>query len=184
MLTVFLYCKGLVASVGVSSFVLALHERLKRPRGRLTTAPQGIPNLMLRSPNMAPWVLAGLPIPQHLLEAHVLTEVGERDEVLPRALKWAAELIECSPRAVQVTKQQINLFKEGKGVEEVVMESSELDGDVNEGPDFAEGLRAFAEVRRSGFPSLPVARFFLANFPWLQRRTPVWTNPPKRTSKL
>jgi len=41
----------------------------------------GIPNLMLRSPAMAPYLLAGLPIPQALLNAHVLTEVVPRDQV-------------------------------------------------------------------------------------------------------
>ncbi|KAL8283157.1 hypothetical protein RQP46_005935 [Phenoliferia psychrophenolica] len=121
----------------------------------------GIPNLMLRSPAMSPWLLAGLPIPQHLLKAHVFTEVVASAAVMPAALKWAKLLIECSPDAVQTTKGQINLFKAGKGVNEVVLESAVLDSATYSGDNLLEGLRAFGE-----------------------KRAPAWSNPPAPKAKL
>jgi hypothetical protein len=109
----------------------------------------GIPNLVRRSPAMGPYLLAGLPIPQRLLEQHVFTTVVQKHKVLPTALEWAARIVACSPDAVWVTKEQINLVKDGKGINEIVRESmnSELAAAMYDGENLKEGLRSFVEVR-------------------------------------
>lgn len=131
---------------------------------------------------MAPWILAGLPIPQHLLEAHVYTEVVEPSQVMPAALRWAKSLIECSPDAVQITKGQISLWREGKGVEAVVTESMDRHSATYAGPNVLEGLKAFGEVRCL-LESEPTRDHSPSSFFRVQRRSPVWTNP-SRSSKL
>lgn len=57
----------------------------------------GIPNLLFRSPQLVPYLLTGNPMPQHILEANVFTEVVPPEQVLTTALKWAAQVVECSP---------------------------------------------------------------------------------------
>ncbi|KAK4699190.1 hypothetical protein P7C70_g7072, partial [Phenoliferia sp. Uapishka_3] len=130
-------------------------------RRGLVASVGGIPNLMNRSPVMAAYLLAGLPIPQHFLEAHVLTEVCESSQVMPTALKWAKALVECSPDAVRITKAQINKWRGGKGVHEVVRESTEEDGHLYAGENVLEGLKAFGE-----------------------RRLPKWADPERPKAKL
>lgn len=99
---------------------------------------------------MAPWLLAGLPIPQRLLEQHLITEFVPAADVLPAALAWAARIVECSPDAVWVTKTQINMLKNGMGIDEIVLKSvvAPESTAMYEGENLEEGLRSFVEVRQ------------------------------------
>jgi enoyl-CoA hydratase/carnithine racemase len=69
---------------------------------------------------------------------------------MPVALRWAREIIECSPDAVSATKEQINFATmDGLGVREVV-EHSARDPDTSatyDGKNQREGLQAFTDVR-------------------------------------
>ncbi|GAA5859749.1 hypothetical protein JCM1840_006437 [Sporobolomyces johnsonii] len=122
----------------------------------------GIPNAFLRSPMLTPYLLTGVPIPSHLLKTHIFTEVVPAEQVVQTALEWAARVVAASPDAIWVTKEQINLLKEGKGVKQVVSESlaSELSDALFAGENHKEGLNAFVEKRRT-----------------------VWKDPPKVTRK-
>ncbi|KAK4058011.1 hypothetical protein OIO90_000750 [Microbotryomycetes sp. JL221] len=122
----------------------------------------GIPNLVTKCPALIPYVLTGEPMPQHLLIGSVLTEVVHADKVVSTALGWASKVISCSPDAVQVTKQQINLHKDGLGIHQVVYKSleTELAQRLYSGQNLKEGLKAFVE-----------------------KRPPQWQDPP-RLSKL
>jgi enoyl-CoA hydratase/carnithine racemase len=109
----------------------------------------GIPNAFYRSPTLIPYILAGLPFPQKLLEAHVLTEVVKPGLEMEAALRWADRICSASPDAVQVTKEQVNLIKDGLGIDEVVRRSLEQPESIAtySGANLKEGLRAFNEVR-------------------------------------
>ncbi|KDE05425.1 hypothetical protein MVLG_04220 [Microbotryum lychnidis-dioicae p1A1 Lamole] len=110
----------------------------------------GIPNTYQRSPQLAPYLLTGLNIPPHLCEQHIFTQtVASADQVIPAALEWASKVVECSPDAVQVTKEQINLTKNGVGILDVVKRSldTELAQATYVGENMKEGLRSFAEKR-------------------------------------
>ncbi|KAM0756444.1 ClpP/crotonase [Meredithblackwellia eburnea MCA 4105] len=143
--------------IGCKGSVLSFPE----VRRGLFACVGGIPNTVLRSPSMIPYLLNGTPIPQTLLEQHIFTEVVEAEQVMPTALKWARSFIECSPDAVQATKQQIISFKNGLGVEGTVKSSLETDTQLYEGQNILEGLKAFGE-----------------------RREPKWSNPPRFKAKL
>ncbi|GAA5865503.1 hypothetical protein JCM8547_001268 [Rhodosporidiobolus lusitaniae] len=122
----------------------------------------GIPNALHRSPQIVPFLLTGQSIPQRLLETHVITEIVPADQVLPTALKWAKDLTLASPEAVWATKAQVNLHKQGRGINEVVIESidSELSQRLYRGDNIKEGLKSFAEKRK-----------------------PVWRDPPRLTGR-
>ncbi|GAA5826911.1 hypothetical protein JCM11251_002156 [Rhodosporidiobolus azoricus] len=124
--------------------------------------PGGIVNSYLHSPAFAPYLLTGQPIPQTILETHLLTEVVPSDQVLPTALAWAKKVTDASPEAVWLTKEQINLHKAGLGINDVVMKSieSELSYKLFRGENIKEGLKSFVE-----------------------KRVPVWTDPPRLTVK-
>ncbi|GJN91578.1 hypothetical protein Rhopal_004601-T1 [Rhodotorula paludigena] len=117
----------------------------------------GIPNAFLRSPALVPYLLTGNPIPSHILETHVFTEVVPQEQVLDAALKWATQIVEASPEAVWVTKEQINLTKAGSGVNGTVVASLETEQSkaLWGGDNIKEGLKSFVEKRK-----------------------PVWRDPP------
>ncbi|EGU13286.1 Enoyl-CoA hydratase/carnithine racemase [Rhodotorula toruloides ATCC 204091] len=117
----------------------------------------GIPNAFWHSPQLVPYLLTGNPIPQHILETHVFTEVVPADQVLPTALKWAKQITEASPEAVWVTKEQINMHKTGMGVGDIVYASldTEQSQKLYRGANIQEGLRSFVE-----------------------KREPIWQDPP------
>lgn len=110
----------------------------------------GIPNAYLRSPMLMPYIYAGLPIPEHLLKAHIYTEtVKTPDEVLPAALAWAASIVECSPEAVWVSKHQVNLYK-AAAIQQVITNSVATPESIQlyDGANLKEGLLAFVGVYR------------------------------------
>jgi 1,4-dihydroxy-2-naphthoyl-CoA synthase len=121
-------------------------------------------------------------MPPHLLKQFVFSDLVPANEVMPKALEWAEKIVECSPDAVWVTKEQINLYKDGtparhctckdsfvdepgnpvvysgKGVNEVVLDSMDTERAqvTYDGENMKEGLRAFVEKRK-----------------------PMWTDPPR-----
>jgi hypothetical protein len=110
--------------------------------------PGGIPNSFLRSPQFVPYLLTGSFIPPDLLKTHLFTEVASADKVLEVALGWAKKVTTAAPDAVWVTKEQINLTKEGKGVWGTVNESlqSQMTDDLFQSANHHEGLNSFVEV--------------------------------------
>ncbi|GAA5914236.1 hypothetical protein JCM8208_001530 [Rhodotorula glutinis] len=125
----------------------------------------GIPNAFHRSPQLVPYLLTGNPIPTNLLEHVVFTEVVPGDKVQDAALRWALDVVENSPEAVWVTKEQVNLTRDGNSLQEVVIKSLETEQSerLYVGDNLKEGLKAFVEKRK-----------------------PVWQDPPalSRQSKL
>lgn len=71
-------------------------------------------HVVIRAPQLAPYLLSGTVMPPHLLKQFVFTDLVPAHEVMPKALEWASKIVECSPDAVWVTKEQINLFKGGQ----------------------------------------------------------------------
>ncbi|GAA5926301.1 hypothetical protein JCM3775_000981 [Rhodotorula graminis] len=125
----------------------------------------GIPNAFHRSPQLVPYLLTGNPIPTNLLEHVVFTEVVPADKVQDAALRWALDIVDNSPEAVWVTKEQVNLTRDGNSLQDVVIKSLETEQSerLYVGENLKEGLKAFVEKRK-----------------------PVWQDPPAltRQSKL
>lgn len=109
----------------------------------------GIPNAHHISTMLRPYLLTGEPIPWRILETHVFTEVVPVDQVQDAALRWAKSITEASPEAVWVTKEQINLTRDGNSLQEVVIKSLETEQSerLYVGDNLKEGLKAFVEVR-------------------------------------
>jgi crotonobetainyl-CoA hydratase len=104
-------------------------------------------------------------IPHHLAMGLVLTgrfisaqeayrmglvnEVVPMSDLMPTAERWAGEIMECSPLAVQASKQVMMSFLD-LPVDVITgrIESLEAVRRLRESEDYAEGPRAFAEKRR------------------------------------
>lgn len=109
----------------------------------------GIPHALHRSPQFAPYLLTGIPIPAALAKTHLFTEtVPTREETLPAALRWAKLVTECSPDAVMNTKDQINDWQEGAGVADTARRgaASAETAAMYAGRNIKEGLESFVEV--------------------------------------
>ncbi|KAI5475871.1 enoyl-CoA hydratase [Pseudohyphozyma bogoriensis] len=110
----------------------------------------GISALYRASPTLVPYLLSGITIPQPLLSTHIFSStVPTAADVFPEALKWAHALLQASPDAVMVTKEQLQLAKSGLGDREIVVQSAAgaVQRSLYEGENFEEGLRAFREKR-------------------------------------
>ncbi|KAK4054925.1 hypothetical protein OIV83_000849 [Microbotryomycetes sp. JL201] len=116
-----------------------------------------VASVVMKCPALVPYLLTGEPFPQHLLAGSVLTDVVSADKVLPTALDWAKRIIAASPDAVQVTKNQINLFKDGNGIHDVVYKSldTEQAQALYSGYNLKEGLKAFVEKRQPEWQDPP-----------------------------
>jgi enoyl-CoA hydratase/carnithine racemase len=117
-------------------------------RGQMTdTGAQRLPRILpLR-------VAMGLLLTGKLVgaaEAHrvgLINEVAPRGQLMAAADRWAAEVLECSPLAVQATKQAalqelVTLIQAGRS------RDYSLQGRLRQSDDFVEGPRAFAEKRK------------------------------------
>ena len=78
---------------------------------------------------------------------------------------------------MQVTKVQRNIFKEGKGLKEVVEEGARRNGGVFAAPNALDGLRAFVEVSAH----LDSCNYTACKLiiPLDQKREPRWIDPIK-----
>src|SRR5262249_56191148 len=76
------------------------------------------------------------------------------EEVLPAALAYAREVASaCSPRSIATIKWQVNRHAE-IDLQTALRESLALTDESLRAPDFAEGIRAYAERRAPAFPPL------------------------------
>ena len=98
--------------------------------------------------------------------------VPDQRDVLPAALKYAAEIIKNSPDSVRSTKLALLLAKE-MGMDESCKMHTEtaIAKEVHEGENIKEGLTAFNEVRTRP-QSIPNPTTCI-----LQKRKPQWKNP-------
>lgn len=83
-------------------------------------------------------------------EAHrigLVNEVTPKEKLLPAADRWAAEILECSPLAVQASKQAA-LQGLGWPLDVAMTRNYGLHQRLRASEDFVEGPRAFAEKRK------------------------------------
>lgn len=79
----------------------------------------------------------------------LVNEVVPLDDLLPAAERWAQEIIECSPLAIQAAKQVVlSTFDLPAEVAVCRIEGMEAVRKLRESEDYAEGPRAFAEKRK------------------------------------
>lgn len=120
------------------------------PRRGLMADGGGIQRLVRR----LPWSqAAGLLFTGRLIDAHEALRIGLLNEVVPAealmetAERWAAEMLECSPLALQAAKEAATLglemdLREAMATEFPAFQRLRASG------DFVEGPRAFAEKRK------------------------------------
>ena len=79
----------------------------------------------------------------------LINEVVPAEDLLPAALRWAADILECSPLAIQAAKQvileTIDLPKEDA---EKMLKSFPNVRRLRQSQDYVEGPRAFSEKRK------------------------------------
>ena len=143
---------GLELALACDVVVAAEHARFglpERRRGLMADAGgvQRLPRIIPLKVAMG-LLLTGKPI--DAAEAHrvgLINEVVPSDQLMAAAERWAEEILECSPLAVQATKQAAMLGM-NPPLEEVMGRSYPLHELLRRSADFVEGPRAFAEKRK------------------------------------
>jgi enoyl-CoA hydratase/carnithine racemase len=117
-------------------------------RGQMTdTGAQRLPRTLPLK------VAMGLLLTGKLISAAEAYRIGLVNEVVPRnelmagAERWAAEILECAPLAVQATKQAA-LQDLSRAITEGRARPYPLQAALRESQDFVEGPRAFAAKRK------------------------------------
>jgi enoyl-CoA hydratase/carnithine racemase len=132
--------------------VAAEHARfgLPEPRVGLFAGAGGVHRLA----RQLPFHLAmGLLLTGKLIKADeayrigLVNEVVPLPELMPAAERWAAEILECSPFSLQLTKEAV-FAGLGKTVDEAIAGDAERVERLLASADFVEGPRAFAEKRK------------------------------------
>jgi crotonobetainyl-CoA hydratase len=132
--------------------VAADHARfgLPEPRVGLFAGAGGVHRLA----RQVPFKLAmGLLLTGKLIGAEEAYRIGLVNEVvplpdlLPAAERWAAEILECSPFSVQLTKEAVFAGLD-KSVDEAIADDGGRVERLLASADFVEGPRAFAEKRK------------------------------------
>jgi enoyl-CoA hydratase/carnithine racemase len=143
---------GLELAMSCDIIIAAEHARfgLPEPRRGLVADAGGIHRLVRR----IPFGLAmGLILTGNFIEAHEAREVGLVNEVVhagelrDAAQRWADEISQCSPLAVQACKEMAVRGLQVSFGEAVDMDYSSFRR-LEESEDFIEGSRAFTEKRR------------------------------------
>jgi enoyl-CoA hydratase/carnithine racemase len=143
---------GLELAMACDVIVAAEHAQLglPEPRRGLMADAGGVQRLVRR----VPWHVAmGMILTGTFLtaaEAHrvgLVNEVVPKEQLLAAAERWAATILECSPLAVQASKQAA-LQGAGWPLEIAMSRSYTLHQRLRLSADFVEGPRAFAEKRR------------------------------------
>ena len=140
-------------ALGCDIIVAAEHALfgLPEPRRGLMADEGGL----IKLPRRLPYHLAmGLVLTGRFVTAAeaqrmgLVNEVVPKDDLLPAAERWAAEMVQCSPLAVQAAKQSvvstIDLAPEAAAAR---MEHLSAVRRLRESEDYVEGPRAFAEKR-------------------------------------
>ena len=79
----------------------------------------------------------------------LVNEVVPMSELMPAAERWAAEILECAPLAIQAAKQvATNAYDLPTEVAMARIEGLETVRRLRDSEDYAEGPRAFAEKRK------------------------------------
>ncbi|MBC5811234.1 MAG: enoyl-CoA hydratase/isomerase family protein [Candidatus Eremiobacteraeota bacterium] len=93
------------------------------------------------------YLLRGVPMtPQEALEHHVVHEVVPHDELMPTARRWATEIMEAAPLAVQAIKESAVRAQMLPLEERLTMARGVADR-VLQSADSKEGILAFKEKR-------------------------------------
>jgi enoyl-CoA hydratase/carnithine racemase len=143
---------GLEMALACDIVVAADHARfgLPEPRVGLFAGAGGVHRLA----RQVPFKLAmGLLLTGKLIGAEEAYRIGLVNEVvplpdlLPAAERWAAEILECSPFSVQLTKEAVFAGLD-KSVDEAIADDGGRVERLLASADFVEGPRAFAEKRK------------------------------------
>jgi enoyl-CoA hydratase/carnithine racemase len=143
---------GLEMALACDIVIAADHARfgLPEPRVGLIAGAGGIHRLA----RQVPFKLAmGLLLTGRMIDADEAYRIGLVNEVVPlaelepTAERWAAEILECSPNSLRLTKEAVF-----DGLQSSVDEALERDNDRRErlfaSADYVEGPKAFAEKRK------------------------------------
>lgn len=145
---------GLELALHCDILIAAEHAKLglPEPRRGLLADEGGVVEL----PRRIPLHLAmGLILSGKLISAQdafgigLVNEVVRLEDLMPAAERWAAEILECAPLALQAAKQVVRETLElppGEAAQRIdVLEAVRR---LRESDDYAEGPRAFAEKRK------------------------------------
>ncbi len=143
---------GLEIALACDIMVAAEHARfgLPEPRVGLMAAAGGVHRLPRHIPLKVAMgmMLAGRQIPAaEASRLGLVNEVVPAADLLPAAERWANAILECSPLAVQATKQCATEGL-GKPLAEAMMTSFPAMQRLFSSADAIEGPRAFAEKRK------------------------------------
>jgi enoyl-CoA hydratase/carnithine racemase len=145
---------GLELALRCDILIAAEHAQLglPEPRRGLLADEGGV----IKLPRRLPYHLAmGLVLTGKLISAQEAYRIGlvnsvvPINELMPEAERWAAEILECGPLAVQAAKQIILETRELSEIDAANRaESLEAVRRMRESQDYAEGPRAFGEKRK------------------------------------
>jgi crotonobetainyl-CoA hydratase len=145
---------GLELALRCDIIVAAEHAQfgLPEPRRGLLADAGGVVKLPRRIPYRVAMgmILTGRFISaQEALRVGLVNEVVSPGDLLPTAERWAAEILECAPLAVQAAKQVVrNTVDLPEEVAMARIESLDAVRRLRESEDYLEGTRAFAEKRK------------------------------------
>jgi crotonobetainyl-CoA hydratase len=143
---------GLELALACDILVAAEHAQLglPEPRRGLMADGGGIQRLIRR----VPWNLAlGLILTGKFISAAEAHRIGLINEVAPAGMlmavaeRWAAEIAECSPLAIQAAKQAAHQGIDSS-LEVAMSRQYALHQALRQSNDFVEGPRAFSEKRK------------------------------------
>jgi len=143
---------GLEMALACDIVVAADHARfgLPEPRVGLFAGAGGMHRLARQVPLKH---AMGLLLTGRIIQADEAYRIGLVNEVvpladlIPAAERWAAEILECSPFSVQLTKEAV-LAGLTKTVDEAIAGDAERVDRLLASADFVEGPKAFAEKRK------------------------------------
>ena len=81
-------------------------------------------------------------------ELGFVTEVVPQGQALDAAKRWAAQILECSPKAVRASKQAVYRGLDEPSLERAMRTVYPAQQENLESQDYIEGPKAFAEKRR------------------------------------
>jgi crotonobetainyl-CoA hydratase len=143
---------GLELAMACDILIAAEHAQLglPEPRRGLMADAGGVQRLVRR----VPWNVAmGMIVTGALISAAEAYRVGLVNEVVPKeqllatAERWAATILECSPLAVQASKQAAVQGADWP-LEIAMSRNYALHQQLRQSEDFVEGPRAFTEKRK------------------------------------
>jgi enoyl-CoA hydratase/carnithine racemase len=143
---------GLELALACDIVVAAEHARfgLPEPRVGLFAGAGGIHRLVRQVPFKAAMglLLAGRLVPaEEAYRIGLVNEVVPLADLLPAAERWAAEILECSPVSVRLTKEAV-FAGLTKTVDDAIAGDAERRQRLLSSADYVEGPKAFAEKRK------------------------------------